>query len=144
MPTLPKVAFIPAALVTAALAVFAVAAAATSGTDATSAAPTTAIATATSAPPATSVTPTPAAEDVAATIVDFAFSPDPITVTVGQSVTWTNDDPFAHTVKAEDGSFDSGRLAQGAAFTTSFTTPGTYAYLCGIHNSMTATVVVEP
>jgi plastocyanin len=139
--TLPKAAFIPAALVTAALATFAVAAAATSGDDGTTAAaPTTAAPIA----PTTSVTPTPAAEDIAATIVDFAFSPDPITVAVGQSVTWTNDDPFAHTVKAEDGTFDSGRLAQGAAFTTTFTTPGTYAYLCGIHNSMTGTVVVGP
>ena len=84
------------------------------------------------------------AAPLAATIVDFAFQPEPITVAVGQEVTWTNDDPFAHTVKAADGTFDSGRMDEGAAFTTSFAAPGSYAYLCGIHNSMTGTVVVEP
>ena len=40
--------------------------------------------------------------------------PEPITVDVGQEVTWTNDDPFAHSVKAADGSFDSGRMDEGA------------------------------
>ena len=47
-------------------------------------------------------------------------------------------------MKAADGAFDSGRLDEGVAFTTSFAAPGSYAYLCGIHNSMTGTVVVEP
>ncbi len=132
MPSLPRAAFVPAAVVTAGLSIAAIASAATTGDDSTAATPT-------STAPAGDQ---PAAE-VAATIVEFAFDPDPITVTPGQGVTWTNADPFAHSVKADDGSFDSGSLAQGAAFTTSFSAPGTYAYICGIHNSMTGTVVVE-
>jgi plastocyanin len=141
VPSLPKAAFIPAVLVTAGLAIAAVVAAATSGDDSSAATspPSTAVASASTEAPAA-----PAGEAAAATIADFAFDPDPVSVKVGQSVTWTNADPFAHSVKAGDGSFDSGSLAKGQAFTTTFSAPGSYSYLCGIHNSMTGTVVVEP
>ena len=46
----------------------------------------------------------------------------------------------------DDGCTDRSRvvLGQGASYSATFSTPGTYAYLCGIHNSMTGTVVVEP
>jgi len=114
--SLPRVAFLAAAALTAGLSIAAVATAVMTNEDG----------------------------GPAATIVDFAFQPEPIAVAVGQEVTWTNDDPFAHTVKAVDGSFDSGRMDEGVAFTTFFAAPGSYAYLCGIHNSMTGTVVVEP
>ena len=121
----------PVALVTAALSIAALTAAVRSGDDG-SAAPTT-------------TTPTTAAgQAVAATIVDFAFSPEPVRVTAGQTVTWTNKDPFAHSIKSSDGSFGSAPLTQGASYSATFSTPGTYAYLCGIHNSMTGTVVVVP
>ena len=77
-------------------------------------------------------------------IQDFAFSPETVTVKVGSAITWTNGDGFAHSVKSADGSFVSQDLQQGQSFTTTFTAPGTHAYICGIHNSMTGTVVVEP
>jgi plastocyanin len=139
VPSLPKAAFILAVLVTAGLAIAAVVAAATSGDDSPAATspPSTVVASATSASAA------PAGE-AAATIVDFAFDPDPISVKVGQSVTWTNADAVDHSVKAGDGSFDSGSLAKEQAFTATFSAPGSYSYLCGIHDSMTGTVVVEP
>jgi plastocyanin len=41
------------------------------------------------------------------------------------------------------GSFDSGTLAQGASFTFKATKPGTIAYFCSIHPSMTGTITVE-
>ena len=77
-------------------------------------------------------------------IQDFAFSPETVTVKVGSAITWTNGDGFAHSVKSGDGSFASQDLQQGQSFTTTFAAPGTHAYVCGIHNSMTGTVVVEP
>jgi plastocyanin len=140
VPSLPTGGFLAAAALTAGVSIAAVVAAVSTTDDAPAAAP---------SPTTTSVasdgdTAVGMAAPLAATIVDFAFQPEPITVAVGQEVTWTNDDPFAHTVKAVDGSFDSGRLDEGVAFSTTFATPGSYAYLCGIHNSMTGTVVVEP
>jgi plastocyanin len=57
-------------------------------------------------------------------------------------VTWTNEDGTQHTVTAGDGSFDSGALAQGAAFSQAFDTAGTYEYACAFHPAMRATITV--
>ena len=57
--------------------------------------------------------------------------------------TWTNRDGTAHSVKSDDGSFVSQDLDPGQTFTATFKTPGTFAYVCGIHSSMTGTVVVQ-
>ena len=94
--------------------------------------------------PAPSVAPAATASASASvTIQDFAFGPGSISVAVGSTVTWTNQDSVSHTVTADDGSFDSGRLAQGATFSQTFDTPGTYTYHCAIHPSMTGTITVE-
>jgi plastocyanin len=63
-------------------------------------------------------------------------------VAVGTTVTWTNQDSTAHTVTANDGSFDSGPIQPGKSFSHTFSTAGTVAYHCKIHPSMTATVTV--
>jgi plastocyanin len=84
-----------------------------------------------------------AAAGEAIEIVDFAFSPAELTVPVGTTVTWTNQDSAPHTVTADDGSFDSGRLNQGDSFSFTFETPGTYTYVCAFHPNMTATITVE-
>jgi plastocyanin len=93
------------------------------------------------------LTPTPAAPSPEATnkvtIVDFAFKPGAVIVKAGTSVTWTNQGR-PHTVTADDGSFDSGRIAAGATFSMTFKKAGTYAYHCAIHPSMVAQVVVTP
>ena len=78
------------------------------------------------------------------------YSPDKITVVVGvnNTVTWTNNDGSTHhtvtssSVPQGASSFNSGDLAGGATFTYTFTTPGTYQYLCSYHSWMTGTVVV--
>jgi plastocyanin len=75
-------------------------------------------------------------------IADFAFDPAEASVAAGDTVTWTNNDPAAHTVTFEDGSADSGDLAQGATFEHTFDAAGEYAYRCDIHPSMTGTIVV--
>jgi plastocyanin len=80
------------------------------------------------------------AGDVA--IEDFAFGPKELSVAAGTTVTWTNNDGFAHSVISQDGSVQSESIAPGEAFTFTFEAPGTNAYFCGIHNSMKASVTV--
>jgi plastocyanin len=99
-----------------------------------------------SAAPAATPTPPPgpSSETASVDIVDLAFEPTTVELTAGESVTWTNTGAAPHTVTAEDGSFDSKTLKTGAAFTETFDTPGSFAYLCQIHPDMRGTVrVVE-
>jgi plastocyanin len=77
-------------------------------------------------------------------VVDVAFQPAAIEIPVGTTVDWTNEDPFAHTVTALDGAFDSGTMNGGGTFSQTFTEPGSYDYFCAIHPSMTGTVTVTP
>jgi plastocyanin len=75
-------------------------------------------------------------------IVDFAYDPDPVTIEEGGKVIWQNEDSEPHTATAEDGSFDTGTLAEGKLKSETFKEPGTYAYICSIHPDMQATVEV--
>jgi len=79
----------------------------------------------------------------AVAIVDFAFQPASLEVTAGTTVTWTNSGAATHTVTADNGAFDSGRLAPGATFSQTFDTAGTFTYHCDIHPQMTGTIVVS-
>jgi plastocyanin len=83
------------------------------------------------------------AADHAVDIAGFAFSPGTITISVGDSVTWSNADAQSHTATADDGSFDTGTITSSTPKTVSFATAGTFAYHCKIHPAMTATVVVQ-
>jgi plastocyanin len=76
-------------------------------------------------------------------IKNFAFNPPNATVAAGTTVTWVNNDQTAHTVTADDGTFDSGTLQPGQSFSFKFDKAGTYAYHCNIHPDMTATVTVS-
>ena len=75
-------------------------------------------------------------------IVDFAFAPATLTITAGDTVRWTNSDAVEHTATSMSGAFDSGLLAQGESYSMTFTTPGTYDYLCTPHPTMTGRIVV--
>ncbi len=86
------------------------------------------------------------APTAAVNIQGFAFSPTPLNITTGTSVTWTNRDSTTHTATSSSGapvSFDSGGLGNGQSFSFTFNTAGTYNYICSIHPSMTASVVVS-
>jgi plastocyanin len=87
-------------------------------------------------------TATAEADGTSVTIADFAFAPAEIEVAAGATVTWANEDWAPHTAIAEDGSFDSGRLDQGASFQQTFAEPGRYPYRCSFHPGMAGTVVV--
>jgi len=76
-------------------------------------------------------------------IKNFAFTSNNIPVTKGTTIKWTNNDGVTHTVTADDGSFDSGSLTNGASFSHTFSTAGTYTYHCSIHTTMTGTVTVQ-
>lgn len=84
-----------------------------------------------------------AVEGDAVDIKDFNYLPPNLKVKAGTEVTFTNSDEFAHTVTANDKSFDSGNMDKDAKFTHTFDKAGTYKYFCAIHNSMTAVVTVE-
>ena len=75
-------------------------------------------------------------------IRNTAYEPRTVTAKVGQTITWTNDDPIAHTVTRQ-GMFDSGTLNSGATFTYKPTRAGTIEYICTIHPGQTGTVRVE-
>jgi nitrite reductase (NO-forming) len=72
------------------------------------------------------------------------YSPENITVVIGvnNTVTWMNNDDVAHTITATDGSFGSGNLNAGQAWSHTFTAPGTYTYYCSYHSWMKGTVTV--
>jgi MYXO-CTERM domain-containing protein len=72
----------------------------------------------------------------------LSFSPEQVTVPVGETVRWTNADSTSHTITANDGSFDSGSKAAGGTFERMFTAAGTFTYFCAIHTSMQGTVQV--
>jgi plastocyanin len=76
------------------------------------------------------------------TIADFEFVSETLEVPAGTTVEWVNGDGFPHSIMAEDGSFQSPDIPPGQTFTFTFTEPGTYNYLCGIHPTMRGTIVV--
>lgn len=71
------------------------------------------------------------------------FTPATLEVSVGDTVTWVNDDDTEHTVTANGGAFDSGELAEGATFSYTFDAPGEFAYRCLFHDGMQGTIVVS-
>jgi plastocyanin len=73
----------------------------------------------------------------------FAFTPQVLTVTVGTTVTWTNDDEDPHTVVANDKSFHSAALDTDGKFSYTFTKPGEFPYYCSLHPHMTGKVIVK-
>lgn len=79
-----------------------------------------------------------AAGDVS--IVDFAFTPPAITVSVGSAVSWLNTGTFTHTATSDTGAWNSGDLGPGGTFSYTFDLPGVYLYHCAIHFGMTGTV----
>lgn len=81
-------------------------------------------------------------------IKNFSFEPQTLTVKVGSTVTWTNQDSTPHTVQFSNKSIPpSADLSAGGGQSTyshTFSAAGTYPYICGIHNSMTGTIKVTP
>ena len=77
-------------------------------------------------------------------IKDFSFSPKPITVKVGSTITVINDDNTTHTLTANNGAFNTGDLGSGRRGSVTVDRAGTYRYHCTIHPFMTGTARVTP
>ena len=74
----------------------------------------------------------------------YRFAPEDITVPVGTTVTWTNNDNFTHTVRLLDSGEDQ-MLRPGETVTHAFSQPGLFRYDCSLHpNDMSGSVLVEP
>ena len=95
------------------------------------------------APPGDEVAPSgDAVRAVEVEMDDFEFVPATVTIEAGGKVIWKNRDSAEHTATLDDGSFDSGPLAEDKLKSQSFKEPGTYAYHCELHPEMTGTVEV--
>jgi plastocyanin len=94
-----------------------------------------AVALAVAAPPAVSQHPgeTEATAPIPVSIGFSAVAPQHLDVLAGDTVRWTNNSVRTHTVTADDGAFDSGRLVPSDTFTRTFTAFGDVAYHCVLH-----------
>lgn len=82
-----------------------------------------------------------------------AFSPNPIIISAGESITWTNDDFIPHTVTSGSPDqmgtevagldFDSGFIGTRSSYTHTFDERGEFDYFCQIHPTMVGTVHVR-
>ena len=97
---------------------------------------------ATSKAPALNTTPETPVEGkiIRVSIKDFAFNPDAVTISAGDTVRWMNLDPTTHTIKGSD--FKSNTLREGDSYEFLFPKAGVYEYECSIHPSMKGTVTV--
>jgi len=72
------------------------------------------------------------------------FLPSQVTIGVGDTVLWHNNDSFSHTVVSDSGAWTTLTLSgAGSEGSVTFTTAGIYDYHCSIHPTMTGTVIVS-
>jgi len=77
------------------------------------------------------------------------FIPSPVTIDMGGTVTWENNDTAAHTAtggsatEGPSGVFDSSLIMAGSSFSHTFEDAGTFDYFCMVHPWMVGTVMVS-
>ena len=76
-------------------------------------------------------------------IQEFMFTPNPLTVKAGATVTWVNMDDEPHSVVSNTALFRSGALDTKESFSFKFVQPGTYHFTCSIHPRMVGIIVVQ-
>lgn len=76
----------------------------------------------------------------------YSFTPEALAVSAGDTVTWVNRDPVAHTVVMTNSptAVASPVLTTGNSWSYTFIQPGTYFYYCPAHQDMQASVTVHP
>jgi plastocyanin len=79
----------------------------------------------------------------ASTLTTTAYSPNPVTISTGTTISWLNNDTTTHTSTADGGQFSSGSIAPGARFNFTFTSTGQFTYHCQIHPGMVGTIIVQ-
>jgi plastocyanin len=76
-------------------------------------------------------------------IEDMKFNPATLEVSQGDTVVWTNRDLVPHNATAEGGAFRSGDLQSGQSWTYHADKKGDFPYLCSLHPTMRARLVVK-
>ncbi|TDI55582.1 MAG: hypothetical protein E2O96_04945 [Acidobacteria bacterium] len=124
----------------------------TTGLATTSSTTTTVSTTVTTSPPTPTTTATTTLPPTTTTVPptthfvsmgDNFFAPAPVTISVGDTIRWTNGGDDRHTTTSYDGLWDSLNLKTGASYSQTFPVAGTFQYFCTIHGGMQATVIVQ-
>ena len=84
-----------------------------------------------------------AAANAEVVIDNFTFTPTPLTVKVGTTVTWVNHDDIPHSIVCPDLKVRSHPLDTDDTFAYRFEQAGSYDYICGLHPHMHGQVVVQ-
>jgi plastocyanin len=71
------------------------------------------------------------------------FDPQELTVKVGDTIVWTNHDPFPHTSTAVGKQFNSREIAAGRSWKFTARKKGVFPYACLLHPTMLGTLRVE-
>jgi plastocyanin len=77
------------------------------------------------------------------TLTTNAYSPNPVSVQRGGTVTWVNNDATSHTSTSDATGWNSGTMAPGGRFSMTFPTAGSFPYHCTLHPGMVGTVNVQ-
>jgi plastocyanin len=118
----------------------------TSGGTVTTLGPGTTLAPGTTAAPGTtggSTATSAAGNAVQVVMTNRSYDPQQVTIKVGDTITWVNQDAPKHDVVADNGEFKSDLFDKGGTFSFTFLKAGTYPYHCSIHPGMVGTVVVH-
>ena len=108
-----------------------------------------------SSPMATGPAPTPAPGGTPTTTITVtmpmgasflsttAYVPNPVTVAVGTTVTWINNDNVAHTTTSQNDVWASPDMEPGSSYSRTFPSTGSFPYYCIYHPGMVGTIVVQ-
>ena len=72
-----------------------------------------------------------------------SFTPQTLTVHQGDTIVWTNKDPFPHTVTARNRQFDSHLLPEDHSWKYTARNRGEFPYFCTLHQTMTGVLIVK-
>ena len=91
--------------------------------------------------PTPTTTPTPAGQvNIVGQRGNTSFSPNPVTADANQATVWNNADTVVHRIVANDGSFDTGNIAPGAASAAMAIPTGGANYHCSLHPAMVGAI----
>jgi len=78
-------------------------------------------------------------------ITNSTYSPNPLTVKVGQYVNFKNNDSIAHSATFDNGTYESGDIPPLSAHDNpvAMTTLGTFAFHCRMHGEKGSIVVTQ-
>jgi plastocyanin len=77
------------------------------------------------------------------TIEGAAFTPATLNIKAGDTIIWTNKDPYPHTVTATTKDFDSDTLQPDASWKFTLSMRGEVSYTCALHPTMAGTLQVQ-